>query len=290
MKPIRYKFTIAAGFFALMFFIGWVESAGSLEKIPTPQFLVQRGMPQPTDPVALADAFLWLPYRVDGALDDRGRFTVFENPDTLYKKPGLNCSGLVLSLSRYILGRNLTIDEAVRDRLGDSGPDSDLGRQWDFGWDLILNITEGYTRRVILPDGQEHSLEETTGETLRGFDLGDQQAWQMVFDHMRPGYLYLASFSKPNPKKKGHFLHYHAALLLVDRQGGIWLYQTTRTRRHAYRIRLNSPKGMHFIKKTFCPARCRERKVLILETEIPGRPNEDQVQTKADTPAGARAP
>ncbi|MCC8193397.1 MAG: hypothetical protein LIP28_01955, partial [Deltaproteobacteria bacterium] len=61
------------------------------------------------------------------------------------------CSGLVLAASRIMLEKNIAVADAVRDREGDSGPGAKDGHDWDFGFDLMMKIREGWQRCVLLP-------------------------------------------------------------------------------------------------------------------------------------------
>ncbi len=200
----------------------WAE-----EVVYAPEYLWKRGIAQKTNPIDIANMHVGMPYRDDGTLDDKGRFTTFERPDKFFNTPGLNCSGLVLSVSRFIFDKNWTLEDASRDRLGYSGPDSDLGKDWDFGWNLIMNITQGTRRRVLMPDGKDHPIEQGNGLSLRGFDIHDESAWKRVLPMMRPGRVYLATISKSSRRQGYKVLHYHVALMLPDNNGSIWLYHAT---------------------------------------------------------------
>ena len=264
------KFYLCLGCAALFIILPQASQCLSSGAIPTPSYLAAKKINQKKAPIEIANCFLRIPYRRDGTLDERGRFTTFERPDRVFRTPGLNCSGLVLSLWRYLSGENITIDEARRDRQGNSGPDSPLGKNWDFGWDLILNLTEGVNRRVIMPDGRDYHSEAATGETLRGFNLQDQQAWKRVLDQIRPGYGYLASFSKHTLMNRIRLHHYHVAVLLADGREGVWLYQTTRTG-NTYRVNLGTPKGMRRFREAFRQTGSGIKKILIIEAKIQDR-------------------
>ena len=58
---------------------------------------------------SLADQYLGIPYRSDGAIDARGRYVTFNNPDREFLDPGLNCSGFVVDFARKALGRTLPL-------------------------------------------------------------------------------------------------------------------------------------------------------------------------------------
>lgn len=178
-------------------------------------------------PVDVFNYFAGIPYRGDGAVDRKGDFTLFAVPDTLYSKPGLNCSGFTVAASRYLFRRNFSLSDMTIDRLADSGPDSPYGQDWDFGYDLVLNVTEGTERKVMLPFGQSMPVQGSNGMSLRGFRLHDREAWQSVIRQMRPGRIYLFSMSKPVRFKNYRVLHYHVGLIVPDGKGHVWLCHAT---------------------------------------------------------------
>ncbi|MEW6263860.1 MAG: hypothetical protein AB1641_12365 [Thermodesulfobacteriota bacterium] len=239
---------------------GWAWSGP-----PVPEYLAGKGLKPDAAPIEIADAFLGAPYREDGTLDENGRFTLFEHPDRVFPTPGLNCSGLVLAISRFLLGRNFTLAESQRDRLGDSGPDSPLGRNWDYGWDLILNLTDHASRRVIMPDGHDRTLESATALTMRGFDLQDGSAWPAVLRRIKPENTYLATFSRPSGRVKAGIVHHHVAVLLADGRDGVWMYQTTHTSTRVIRFNLNSAPGLALFRESFRPIGGGRIMLLIIE-------------------------
>ncbi len=238
------------------------------ETIFAPALLLQRNVGAKTDPAAIADTHLGIAYREDGALDGQGRFTTFDRPDVIHRTPGLNCSGLVLSVSRFLFRKNFTLDQAARDRQGNSGEGSPLGKDWDFGLDLILNITDGAHRRAVMPDGKEYSVENADGSVLRGFDLADVGAWQNGLNQMRPGRGYFGTISKPSNKPGYRILHYHVVLIIPDSRGGVWLYHATK-RSSAHRMNLATPEGMGRFLAQFSNARRVPKKILVVEAVLP---------------------
>ena len=239
-------------------------------EVPVPDFLARQGVTAATDPLELADAHLKAPYRQDGVLDEEGRYTTFNRPDRFFDSPGYNCSGLVVSLARYLFDRNFTLEEVRRDRLGDSGPDAPMGEDWDFGWDLILNLTEKNPRKVLMPDGSSPSIDEGTGESLRGFSLHDSGQWKKVLEQMRPGNAYLVSISKPSNRRGYRLLHYHVALILPDEAGEVWLYHTTR-RSRTHRIDLADAGGLRRFMSQFQATRGGAKEILVVEATLPSR-------------------
>jgi len=258
-----------------MVLVACMAAPASGDQIFAPPVLWDRGISTKTNPIDLANTYLGLPYRDDGALDHQGHFTTFDRPDRLYDTPGLNCSGLVVSISRFLFNKNWTLDEVTGDRLGDSGEDSSLGKDWDFGWDLVLNITEGRPRRIVMPDGKDVPIEGSNGLALRGFDLHDQAAWQNVLPQMQPGRIYLASISRPARDRGYQLLHYHVVLMIPDSNGGVWLYHATR-RSQVHKMNIRTPQGMAKFMGQFKNSRGESKKILIVEAVLPqyGPPTE----------------
>ncbi|MBI4961920.1 MAG: hypothetical protein HY913_01450 [Desulfomonile tiedjei] len=255
------------------------------DQIFAPECLWEKNIAEKTDPIEIANTHLGIPYRDDGALDGEGHFTTFADPDKFFETPGLNCSGLVVSACRFLLDKNWTLEQVTRDRQGNSGPGSALGKDWDFGWDLVMNLTEGRSRKVIMPDGRAYSVENFDGTTLVGFDLNDMQAWQRVMAQMKPGRAYLGSISKPTKKKGYKLLHYHVVLMLPDGKGGVWLYHATH-RSNVHRMNLNSPQGMNRLMSQFRGDRDDSKKILVVEAVLPDltAPVEAQAEPQTQPP------
>lgn len=234
------------------------------DNIFAPEYLWARRIADKKDPIDIANTHLGIPYRDDGALDDKGHFTTFAHPEEILDTPGLNCSGLVVSICRYLFNKNWAIKQLLRDPQGNSGLNSPLGKDWDFGWDLILNLTDGRRRRLITPDRSSYAPESIDGLNFRGFDLHDRAAWQAVLAQMQPGRVYLGSISKPTKKPGYKILHYHVALILADNKHGIWLYHATH-RSNVHRIDINTPQGLGKFFAQFGGHRGEIKKILILE-------------------------
>jgi hypothetical protein len=211
-----------------------------------------------TDLTPCVRDLLRIPYLADGALDAQGHWTLFSRPDQLLQQPGLNCSGLTIALAQRLLGRDITLAEATRDRLGDSGREARLGPNWDFAWDLVLNLSEGLPRRVILPEGD--GPVNGDGRSLRGFSLDDASLWTGILPRLRTDRVYLASLSRDRPG--GRVQHYHAAILLKDPGGRVWFYQTLPEGR-SHRLDLCSPEGLQRMLGMFG----KGKRILILEVE-----------------------
>lgn len=237
-------------------------------KLYAPDYLWKKGIAEKVDPVEIADTHLGIPYRDDGALDDQGRFTTFDHPDRFSDTPGLNCSGLVLSISRFLFDRNWTIDEAKKDRQNNSGTGAPLGKDWDFGFDLVLNLTEGLERRVVMPDGQTVDLQKADGMNVRGFRLDDQQAWSRVIRQMKPGYVYLGDISKPSREPGYKLMHYHVVIAIPDGKGNVWLYHATH-RSNTHKINVSDAQGLSRFMSQFRGSRGENKDILFVEAKLP---------------------
>lgn len=235
------------------------------QSVPIPAGLAAKGLSHGASPATTADAFVGLPYRDDGTLDEQGRYTLFERPEQFFPSPGLNCSGLVLSLSRYLLGQGVTLAQATRDRRGDSGPDSPLGKDWDFGWDLIWNIASlAGTPTVLLPRGDAGSKREQDGARQRGFALSDTAAWGEVLIQLRPGTMVLGSVSRTTPRGPQH---YHVVLILPLPGGRVLLYHAT-PRAGTHRLEISRPEGLRlFIEEMERGG--SKKMILLLEAALP---------------------
>ncbi len=253
------------------------------DDIFAPEYLWARKIADKKEPIDIANTHLGIPYRDDGVLDEKGHFTTFTHPEETLDTPGLNCSGLVVSICRYLFNKNWTIKQLLRDPQGNSGVNSPLGKDWDFGWDLILNLTDGRSRRLISPDGSSYSPESIDALDFRGFDLHDRAAWQAVLAQMQPGRVYLGSISKPTKKRGYKILHYHVVLILADKKHGIWLYHATH-RSNVHRMDINTPQGLGKFFAQFGGERGETKKILILEalpTQIVA-PSQTADETRTD--------
>ena len=248
--------------------IALIPSLSVSDKLYAPDYLWKRGVAEKTDPIAIADTHLGIPYRDDGALDDQGRFTTFGRPDHFFDIPGLNCSGLVLSVCRFIFDKNWTLTEATRDRQGNSGQGAALGKDWDFGFDLILNLSDGVERRVIMPDRRAVNLDTADGMNLRGFRLDDRNSWAQVINQMRPGYAYFGDISKTAHQPGYKVIHYHVVIAIPDGKGAIWLYHATQ-RSNVHKIDINSPQGLAKFMGQFRGTRGDYKDILFVEAKLP---------------------
>ena len=257
----------------LAFLLSWpaaqsfaARTAGSA--IPVPGGLAA-AISENSPPETILTAFLGIPYRFDGAVDEFGRYSTFADPALVYPTPGLNCSGLVLAASRFLLKKNITLAQAKRDRLGDSGPDSPHGEDWDFGWDLILNISEGFSRSLLLPGGKSQDPATATGFAPRGYDIQQPSTWRELPARLQPGYLYLVSLNVEGRRKGYGLQHYHVGLIHVDSAGRAWFYQTTGKGAVSNRRDLKSPAGQESFKKAFANSGNKRKMMLVLAVALP---------------------
>ncbi|MBF0480081.1 MAG: hypothetical protein HQK81_00370 [Desulfovibrionaceae bacterium] len=251
--------------FPVVCLLGVAAMSLAAQAVPVPADLTAKGVAPGASPTDMADAFKGIPYRDDGTLDEQGRYTLFERPDQIFQTPGLNCSGFVLSLSRYLLGRNIGLAQAAHDRLGDSGPDSPLGKDWDFGWDLIWNIASlAANPRILSPPGAPDAAQGNDGATQRGFALSDAAAWGAALGQMRPGTMVLGSVSKTTP---GGPRHYHVVLILPARDGRVLLYHAT-PKTGVHRLEISHPDGLRFFIEEMQRG-ASKKMILLLEAALP---------------------
>ncbi len=272
------NFTIK--FFLSFLIICFAFSSASGDRLYAPDHLWQKKIAEKSDPVEIADTHLGIPYRDDGALDDHGIFTTFDKANRKFETPGLNCSGLVVSVARYLYNRNWSLPDVARDRQNNSGAGAALGEDWDFGYDLILNLTDGYNPKVIMPDNRPYDLKTADGSSLRGFDLDDSNAWRQVLSKMKPGKVYFGSISRPTNQRGYKLLHYHVVLMIPDKTGAVWLYHATR-RSNVHKMNINAAQGLNRFMSQFRGARGEEKRILVIEADLPDV--EVPVQTAADT-------
>ena len=197
-----------------------------------------------------------IPYVDDAGLDERGRWTRFSRPDLVLERPGLNCSGFLVAAARRLLNYQGTLPQAGRDRLGDSGPGARGGPDWDYGWDLVLNLSEGHRRQWLLPGGDQPAP-GTSARSLPGFRVQDREAWVQLSSRWRPDRVYLATLQRGSGLK---LRHHHVALLLKGATGGLGFYQTLPGGR-VHRLILDTPEGLDRLCVMFGPG----ERILILE-------------------------
>ncbi len=212
---------------------------------------------------------LGISYRLDGAIDETGRFTLFADPQQTFSQAGLNCSGFVVQAGRILLKNNLSLAAASRDRLNDSGPGAPDGHDWDFGWDLIMNISEGLPRQMLLPQGESLDPALASGHAPRGFDLHAPETWTELQSRLQPGYVYLLSFNKEVRGRGNPLRHYHVGLLLPDAAGAVWLYQTTPESRKVTRRNLMLDHMRAEFLRSFANTGKVRKKMIVIEVKLP---------------------
>ncbi len=201
-----------------------------------------------------------IPYVIDGVEDAHGRFVRFSEPDQPLPRPGLNCSGFLVAASRRLLDFRGSLESATRDRQGDSGEGAARGRDWDFGLDLILNLSEGRPRRQMFPEGPR-PLPAIPSPEDRGFLLGEPATWKALAPHLRTEAVYLASLSWV---KAGRPAHHHVAVLLKDAQGRSWFYHTLPQGR-VHRLSLDTETGLERLQGMFSVT----QRMFLLEVDPP---------------------
>ena len=223
---------------------------------------------------------LGIPYRDDGAQDLKGTYTLFARPGARFASPGLNCSGFVLAAARILLDSRLSPVEAGKDRLGDSGENAARGKDWDFGWDVIMNISEGHPRRMLLPragsGGKETGADvmdpvESTGAGPLGYPLTAPETWAELRDRVLPDHLYLLSFNKPAGKNPYDLLHYHVGILLRGSSGELLLCQTTSQSGVSSCRNMADPGVVRTFRKQFADRRGLSKRMVVLEVPLPAR-------------------
>lgn len=215
--------------------------------------------------------FLGMPFREDGVLNHQGIFTTFMHPGISFVDPGLNCSGFVLAAFREITHRSeLTIPEATKDRNGNSGPGAEFGHDWDFGLDLILNLSEGFPREVIVPGEAVVSIARLpeSPEVQLGFNLHSPDDWNLVLKKFEPQKVYLAVINKPARKKGYRLIYYHVAIILREDPGHIWFYHSTR-QNGVHRLNLLDPHDMSRFHRQFARSPWGDKYIFILSL-LPG--------------------
>lgn len=220
--------------------------------------LTSAAVKQKKTPIAHANDYLGMKYRKDGARNLSGTYTTFQNPALKFTTPGLNCSGLVLELARKIRNVPFTIAAAKFDRNSNSQKNSSLGEDWDFGLDLILNLSEGLKRKIILPDKGDSKIKG------RGFNLHLEENWHQVIKKFRKNHLYFATINKPYRKKNYKLIYYHVALILPEEDEHVWFYHSTQ-KSHVHRFDIGTEKGLERLLYQFSESSFGAKYILIIE-------------------------
>ena len=217
---------------------------------------------------ALLKPYLDISYRPDGASTVDGQYTLFADPSARFATPGLNCSGFVLAGTRALLGTKTTVEEAKKDRLGDSGQDSSHGEDWDFGWDLLLNLTDGQQRAYLLPLGGKADPALLDGYEATGFDFHAPGVFDGLLARIQKDHLYLLSFNRATTKKGYTHMHYHVGLMVMGDKGQIYMYQTTTDAKKSYRRNMSDPAEKTAFLRAFANTSSGHKKMAVLEVPM----------------------
>ncbi len=256
----------AAAFWVCMGVLWPGPAAGAEEASAAGPGAFRPAAPAMTEALA---GFLGIPFRADGALDAQGRWVTFKRPDLAAGQPGFNCSGFTVAAAGRIRGRDFPLGEAIRDRHGDSGPGSPLGQDWDFGLDLILNLSQDHPHR-LLPEP------ENPGQTPIVRGQGRPQGWgvdihsprlEEILSQFTPGRMGFFVLSKPDRRFPAGVSYYHVGVI-VSEPPALWLYHTTAGAR-TNRLDLATAAGLARLRRDFKPVANGERRILLVEIAAP---------------------
>ncbi|MDR1083576.1 MAG: hypothetical protein LBP22_01660 [Deltaproteobacteria bacterium] len=223
-------------------------------------------LPESADSVSVLASFLGLPFRFDGVVSDEGAWTTWQNPGKALATPGLNCSGFVAAAGRFLLNRNLRLDDLRRDRESNSGAGSDQGFDWDFGLDVVLNLAEGHFLRYLPQPAVPTLTYNEAGQPLGwGLDIHSHRL-EEVLRLFQPGRIYLFAISKPDRRFAGGLSYYHVGIVMPEATGEIWLYHATKNA-GVHRLNLASPKSLATFRRYFPKVRSGERRIQFLELD-----------------------
>ncbi|MDR1051985.1 MAG: hypothetical protein LBP95_13145 [Deltaproteobacteria bacterium] len=226
--------------------------------------------PEGADRQTVLASFNRVPFRVDGAVSDAGEWATWQNPGAPLRSPGFNCSGYVVEAVRHLAGTNVPLAAALRDRDGDSGPDSELGEDWDFGLDLVQNLT-GASLGDLLPPAEFKIQENKSGRPEGvGLDINGPLFPELLAGLARPA-TYLFVISKPDRAFKGGLSYYHVGVLDADRDGNLWFYQAT-ARVGVHRLNLGDAAGVATFRRYFPPIRGAERRIALARLNLSDAP------------------
>ncbi|MDR1677842.1 MAG: hypothetical protein LBS44_05555 [Deltaproteobacteria bacterium] len=218
--------------------------------------------PEGADRETVLQVFMSLPYREDGVVTDDGRWATWNAPDHTLTGPGFNCSGYLLEVIRHLSHRNISLNEANFDRGGDSGPDSEYGLDWDYGLDIILNLSGANFSQLIPPSPDNtHQINSKGRPEGLGLDINGPD-FPAMMQSLEPDNIYLFAISKPDRRFKGGLSYYHVGMLHTDKAGNIWVYQSTK-RTGVHRLNLNNPGGIATIRRYFPPIKNAQRRIVL---------------------------
>lgn len=235
---------------------------------PTLEQTLQACIEQAPTTLAIMECYRGLPYRIDGALNESGGWTTWANQTKEFTSAGLNCSGLTAAISRSIWEQPLSLNAAKRDRLNDSGPYAPMGQDWDFGLDLILNLTDDLPRKLI-PDPYEQEAVDShlwNALDLRGVNI-DSPAFPEVLAQLQPEHLYYFVISKPDIKFAGGISFYHVGLILKD-GANIWMYHAT-SKGGVYRVNLAGEQGIAWFRHYYGASPQGSKFIQLVEVPLP---------------------
>lgn len=208
--------------------------------------------------------FRGIPYRPDGVKSEAGYYTTFSDQSVVFNTQGLNCSGLVLEITRKLLNKDIPVSLAIYDRTG--YPEN--GKDWAFGWNLIMNLSEGMSRRFLLPNGVVFDPERASAFYPLGYNIADNATWDELPNRLTRGHFYLIDFNV-NGRKKGYgLIHYHVGIIHIGKNGEAWLYQTTSNSKVSNRRNLRTEEGQRSFKRDFADTGGQKRRILILEVDF----------------------
>ncbi|RLA90667.1 MAG: hypothetical protein DRG20_02910 [Deltaproteobacteria bacterium] len=257
----NFKFSYFLTFFFIPLFI-----AASTSEVPVPNWPSFTGINQEANFIKRLDHFIGIPYRDDGVINIYGKFATWNDLSHTFNTPGLNCSGFVLSSSRFVFMKNFDPAFMKRDRLNDSYKGAPLGKDWDFGWDLIMNIAEDYHPLVLLPEGKKEIPKEANGLNLRGFDIHDKRSWRKIFPMIHLDNFYLATLSKKG--NKGYIImHHHTFCLLKDQKGAVWVYSSSKKNPNRGVAKIEIFPHMQGLELFLDQFQDEDEKILIIETK-----------------------
>lgn len=234
---------------------------------------VQTCLTQADAPIAVMECFRGLPYRFDGALDEADRWTLWADQSQEFTSPGLNCSGLTTAISNSLFLQKVTLERAKRDRLDDSGAGAAMGEDWDFGLDLILNLTEGLPSRVLIPDpyaAVSVDSAQWSAHDLRGVEIGGPN-FSEILSSIQSNKLYYFAISKPDRRFTGGISFYHVGIILKDGEQ-IWMYHAT-AKGGVYRVDLAGVRGLAWMSKYYGPSNQGSKYMQLIEVPLPEKNN-----------------
>ena len=220
-----------------------------------------------TTPLAKMECFRGFPYRIDGALDENGRWTTWADQNKEFTSAGLNCSGLTTAISRSIWGQTPPLSTLMHDRLDDSGPEAPMGEDWDFGIDLILNLTEDLPRRLIPNPYENKNVDSALWNALdlRGVDVNSPDFPKMLAE-IQPENIYYFVISKPDGRFKGGISFYHVGLILKE-DTNIWMYHAT-AKGGVYRVNLAGDQGLAWFRRYYGASSKGPRYIQLIEVPL----------------------